>query len=370
MKILGINISHDPSIAHITDDKIDYVHDEPRFRRDKWWTPEPRNYQYLSIPRSLVEQPDHIVIATFDRRHYGVFVDGEMVFDRKVGDELMEFSKDNIWNRENIDKIVEKHSSYMEIEEDVEGDKHIATGICVDQLATNYFSMDFEHHLYHAYCGHALSPWKDETVIGIVWDGGGAQRHYDSHPNFQEMETIYRCEPSSVPQLQYQRLSNHRFCTEFSGAFPNMPWDMMFTTKSESKIEKNGAEVFFDSRPSMGMNFSMLSKHFGADPEGRGAGKIMGMASYGRNLFKGYNNYDVAQRLELESYDEYVKIIKDAIKRNPDVNKIVLSGGFSLNCTNNYKYLSEFPDHEFFVDPIPHDGGTALGACLHKRITL
>ena len=301
---------------------------------------------------------------------HGVFVDGEMVFDRKVGDELMEFSKDNIWNRENIDKIVEKHSSYMEIEEDVEGDKHIATGICVDQLATNYFSMDFEHHLYHAYCGHALSPWKDETVIGIVWDGGGAQRHYDSHPNFQEMETIYRCEPSSVPQLQYQRLSNHRFCTEFSSAFPNMPWDMMFTTKSESKIEKNGAEVFFDSRPSMGMNFSMLSKHFGADPEGRGAGKIMGMASYGRNLFKGYNNYDVAQRLELESYDEYVKIIKDAIKRNPDVNKIVLSGGFSLNCTNNYKYLSEFPDHEFFVDPIPHDGGTALGACLHKRITL
>ena len=55
MKILGINISHDPSIAHITDDKIDYVHDEPRFRRDKWWTPEPRNYQYLSIPRSLVD---------------------------------------------------------------------------------------------------------------------------------------------------------------------------------------------------------------------------------------------------------------------------------------------------------------------------
>ena len=93
MKILGINISHDPSIAHITDDKIDYVHDEPRFRRDKWWTPEPRNYQYLSIPRSLVEQPDHIVVATFDRRHYGVFVDGEMVFDRKVGDELMSFPK-------------------------------------------------------------------------------------------------------------------------------------------------------------------------------------------------------------------------------------------------------------------------------------
>ena len=32
--------------------------------------------------------------------------------------------------------------------------------------------------------------------------------------------------------------------------------------------------------------------------------------------------------------------------------------------TNNYKYLQAFPDHQFFVDPIPHDGGTAVGCAL------
>ena len=42
----------------------------------------------------------------------------------------------------------------------------------------------------------------------------------------------------------------------------------------------------------------------------------------------------------------------------------ILSGGYSLNCTNNYKYLQRFPDHQFFVDPIPHDGGTAVGCAL------
>jgi predicted NodU family carbamoyl transferase len=41
-----------------------------------------------------------------------------------------------------------------------------------------------------------------------------------------------------------------------------------------------------------------------------------------------------------------------------------LSGGYSLNCTNNYKYLDAFPDHQFFVDPIPHDGGTGAGAAI------
>ena len=42
----------------------------------------------------------------------------------------------------------------------------------------------------------------------------------------------------------------------------------------------------------------------------------------------------------------------------------MLSGGYSLNCTNNYKYLEKYPDYQFFVDPIPHDGGTATGAAL------
>ena len=40
----------------------------------------------LPIPihsKKFREQPDHIVVATFDRRHYGVFVDGEMVFDER-----------------------------------------------------------------------------------------------------------------------------------------------------------------------------------------------------------------------------------------------------------------------------------------------
>ena len=42
-----------------------------------------------------------------------------------------------------------------------------------------------------------------------------------------------------------------------------------------------------------------------------------------------------------------------------------LSGGFSLNCTNNAKYLREFPDHQFFVDPVAHDGGTAIGGAIN-----
>jgi len=41
-----------------------------------------------------------------------------------------------------------------------------------------------------------------------------------------------------------------------------------------------------------------------------------------------------------------------------------LSGGYALNCTNNAKYLDAFPNHQIFVDPVAHDGGTAVGGAI------
>jgi len=118
------------------------------------------------------------------------------------------------------------------------------------------------------------------------------------------------------------------------------------------------------STPSMGMNFSNLSFALGTDKLGRAAGKVMGMASYGTNDKNVYNRYNIGHTLELDSFEYTCELIQKAIDYKPDCKNIILSGGFSLNCTNNYKYLQRFPDYQIFVDPIPHDGGTAAGAAL------
>ena len=99
-------------------------------------------------------------------------------------------------------------------------------------------------------------------------------------------------------------------------------------------------------------------------------GKVMGMASYGRLIPNVYNKHTVANMLEHDALDHSIAFIKKAIDMVPDCKNIVLSGGFSLNCTNNYKYLQAFPDHQFFVDPIPHDGGTAVGAAINLHRAL
>jgi predicted NodU family carbamoyl transferase len=115
------------------------------------------------------------------------------------------------------------------------------------------------------------------------------------------------------------------------------------------------------------MDFSNMSHALGCDDMGRAAGKVMGMASYGivDSDYKRFNKFSISQELELNAFEETCKTIQKAIDMNPDCKNILLSGGYALNCTNNYKYLSRFPEHQFYVDPIPHDGGTAFGACIH-----
>jgi len=77
-----------------------------------------------------------------------------------------------------------------------------------------------------------------------------------------------------------------------------------------------------------------------------------------------WSKHTTANRLEHDSLFHATQVIQKAVDMIPDCKNIVLSGGYSLNCTNNYKYLQAFPEHQFFVDPIPHDGGTAVGCAL------
>jgi carbamoyltransferase len=66
--------------------------------------------------------------------------------------------------------------------------------------------------------------------------------------------------------------------------------------------------------------------------------------------------------------------VKNLIRKTIEItgkNKIVIAGGYGLNCVANYEMLKEFPDIEFYHEPISHDGGTVMGACqfIYRQIT-
>jgi len=94
---------------------------------------------------------------------------------------------------------------------------------------------------------------------------------------------------------------------------------------------------------------------------------------------------DVAWHTDPDSIDDFRKDLAYAVQKSAEERvialirktieltgkkKIVMAGGFVLNCVANYEFLKEFPDVEFYHEPVSHDGGNVMGACQHVYRTL
>tara|TARA_B100000809_G_scaffold204856_1_gene206379 strand:- start:1892 stop:3082 length:1191 start_codon:yes stop_codon:yes gene_type:complete len=379
--VLGVNTSHDTSVAVLEDGVVVDVFEEERSRRSKYWSPASEgNYEtfgLLCIDHKQLHKPDYLAFASFDRRELKVNVHKRVFKDRIMQGEMIKDFSAQQCNLARLEDIQNKYPNEIQdfqfitslANSEHYGEDDLINEAVASQVGVDSYDFKQEHHYFHAVCGSHLSPY-DECIV-ITWDGGGFQSHFDDWPNYQEIECIYHYKKDGViaeggPPIRalYKRYSNHRFVCDLSmRLFENWGEDSCVCYEDETHMI-NGVESVFTSLPSMGMNFSNMSHALGCDEKGRAAGKVMGMASYGKVVDNVWSKHTTANRLEHDSLAHATTVIQKAIDMVPDCNNIVLSGGYSLNCTNNYKYLQAFPEHQFFVDPIPHDGGTAVGCAL------
>ena len=73
---------------------------------------------------------------------------------------------------------------------------------------------------------------------------------------------------------------------------------------------------------------------------------------------------EVAKNLAWQIQKETQEIMGDLIEKAVDMSgkkNVVISGGYALNVVANYYYKERFPDLNIYIDPISHDGGTAIG---------
>jgi carbamoyltransferase len=309
LNILGINTSHNASIAHYNNKLISYF-EEDRFNKIKNWIPvDLNNCNYKSIDQKIKFKPDIVIYTSYDRsirNYYG----------------RLNLITDNL--------IIEK------IQKQLNNPKY-------------FFNPDF-HHIYHAICGFYFS--KFEEAICIVMDGGGSQ---SLSVGYQEMDSIYLINKNHI-DLKYQKHSNIRYIV----APKNIP---IGNSKIEFKDKINNVDVVYNSKPNPAYKFGCLSEKIFKDPWC--PGKVMGLAAYIKNTNK-LNKTHVRQanKLQKESFDYTVDLINKA-KKYSNIKNIVLSGGYFLNCLNNFKYVKKFKNLNFFIDPVAHDGGTAIGACIY-----
>jgi len=307
MRILAINISHHASIAQITDGNLDLFFEEDRFNKVKQCQPErfpePR---FISIDKHITEKPDYVIFASASRYCPSIKIIPHFISDETI---ISWFVK----------QLEEKFG----------------------KVRTIFLK---EHHLYHAHSAFHFSEL--DNAICIVMDGGGAPLH--SNQQYVEIESIYDMDKTKCTP-KYKAYTNVEFV--YDSMHCDIPREDLFYSFTEDSVD-----IEMSSKFSSGMKFQEFAM---TNNTGIEIGKIMGLASYG-NL-TGDTLEDKARQLQEDSLLNTFEIINKAIKYS-DSKNIILSGGYSLNCVNNYEYVKEFPEYNFFVDPAAHDGGTAIGA--------
>jgi len=334
MRVLGINISHDASSCLYEDGEIKFYIEDERLAWEK-------HYQYI-IP--------------IKKKYWGL----QRIIDLKI---------------DKIDHII--FSSFRQRDID---DQLIASDI-IDQIRS--CSIDIgqihflkkEHHLYHAY--NAFYNSKFEEAVALVIDGAGAYIEDNVDLNndnklekvYREIESIYRFKKDGQREILYKHYSNHQF--------------QYGVRHMEVTYEPH--EVVKSNIVSCGRMFSAASKKVGLN-EGYGAGTFMAMAPYAKDVTPiewvkdgilteqaqislnpdikislWEDKTKLAHRVQEATKEITIHRIQKAIDKSGCKN-IVMSGGYFLNCVNNYEYLKAFPDVNFYIDPMAHDGGTSLGA--------
>tara|TARA_B110000503_G_scaffold24933_1_gene39282 strand:- start:11188 stop:12825 length:1638 start_codon:yes stop_codon:yes gene_type:complete len=237
-----------------------------------------------------------------------------------------------------------------------------------------------DHHLAHATVAYYNSGF---DKAGIVVVDGAGQAFTDSVGLYRESETIYEAHDNTIV-TKHKNLITQYSSWDYSIQAMELSTLQQFQ-KCSHRLPRDYTHTIYPSHLSLGKMFSAAGlKIFNSY---HNAGKVMGLSAYGNDnpehqkafidgvanpsiLSSDISDEDLAYRVQHDSLDVSINLIKHAIELSGSKN-ICLSGGYFLNCVNNYKYLKEFPDVNFYVEPNSSDSGTAIGAAmwLYNNIT-
>ena len=198
-----------------------------------------------------------------------------------------------------------------------------------------YFNI-VNHHIYHATCGYFFSNF--DKAIALISDGGG---EIEVARDFRTLQSIFLIDKKEVVP-KYKYYSNKK--TDYFNNF--IPTEIH---------EKKDIDYTMSNKAKAGLKYLCYLMDAGFK-EGE-EGQMMGFAPYS----------DIANEAQKETLKDVIELIERA-KEYSDCKNIILSGGYHLNCSNNFKLVKLYPEYNFFVDPIPYDGGTAVGAvCFYEN---
>ena len=276
------------------------------------------------------------------------------------------------------------------------------SGTTVQQIRQEMTTVQLgdDHHLTHACTAFYNSGF--DNAVAVVVDGAG------SGINVPDLEYLKgeTWEVESIWTIDYP--------AEVSCKLINYGTNLV---DSFNSTLPDGAMIEMSDGHGITKSYEAVTQYLGF--HAIEAGKTMGIASYGKpnDAIKiddghGFNNRsfikpkfpagslirsdlhlelkehdgDISWHTEPDNIDDYRKDLAYAVQKSAERRvtnlirraieitgrkQVVMAGGFILNCVANYEFLKEFPDVEFYHEPVAHDGGNVMGACqfVYRKVS-
>lgn len=337
MNILGINPGHNGSAALLIDGELEFYIEEERLSRSKY-----DGNPLMGILEGLKHGIDVLVLGGTSSQFPQLPWTGEDPYSA----------------------LIRKHNPDVKV-----------------------INIGHAHHVGHAAVAFYNSGF--DAAAAVIVDGSGTRQEVqvdeqgNKNPGF-ETETIFSCDYEDGIKAVFQSFGGNPDTQRVVG--DNIEMDSAITlVKAYEAVSEY-----------LGFGFIEAGKTMGLAPYGKDDDLIPSLFYGGRgnkNVFvpnypagahidhtrhpyltlkedpRAWHNdpskvTDAAKNLAWAVQDETQRLVGDLIEKavkTTGKKNIVIAGGYGLNCVANYYYKKRFPDLNIYVDPISHDGGTALG---------
>ena len=354
MKILGVQLLHNPSVSYFENENLIYYNQEERLSMVKGYKGIP--FRCLEEIKKITDDIDVLLISTYN---YGT---SESVY-------------------------LEKLLSYF--------------GIKVKETHM-YFK---PHHLTHAVKAFVSSNFTDSLVV--VWDGRGSTFNLSDGSVAYETTTAFEISQSEGIQLLHKKVYRNKChnklkINELKNLNINFSSEYIYNDSNIYgkfiKIHDDYVEeILAGGSYDIGHFYTKITKHCGFSPED--CGKLMGLHSYGKEnkeisdlILSDYsfndNLFDENSCVNIDKYPQLSQIpenknmlfdfayesqkavekvglnfLKELLKKSK-YNNLVLTGGVALNIVANSFYRKNLPqDINLYVEPLCGDEGNSIGIC-------
>jgi carbamoyltransferase len=219
------------------------------------------------------------------------------------------------------------------------------------------------HHIAHAANAFYGSGFDEAYVLVVDRSGSVMYREEDHVAVGVETETLYHCRYPSEFEVVYR---NPPHWVGITGMYSLVSVKLGLTEQDNGKTmglaaygkKIEGATWFRNYLPTH-------PKACGSIADGTSLLEMLGNEPLRLKLladqFGNASNEDLACQVQDETSKAILQLIEERV--DPKVCKnLCFTGGHAHNCLLNYQIANRFPHLNYYVDPIPDDGGASLGA--------